>query len=291
MPAKKSFVLAASFSPSFAMVDGSHYTARARSAQQLARWALLAFAALLALLAALLPPVQQLAHYHDFADQRGLLGLPNAMDVLTNLCFLAAAIVIARAMRQYRRAMQRAHVRSMPLWWHLCGLAALGFAATALGSGIYHLQPNDAGVLWDRLAMGIVFAAIVGLAVRQIACDASALLATALTFAASCASLAVWHATGNFTPWSVLQGGGMVLLLAIGLGTRLGLPRSAGMPALGLLAIIGWYLLCKVCELGDHALFEASAGLISGHSLKHVFAAAAGWPIARMLYNATPMRR
>ena len=51
----------------------------------------------LALLAALAlacfgPSVAQHAHYHAFADQRGWLGLPCAMDVLSNLLFALAGL-------------------------------------------------------------------------------------------------------------------------------------------------------------------------------------------------------
>src|SRR5262249_49081440 len=34
------------------------------------------------------PPIPQSLAYHDFADRRSLLGLPNALNVLSNLPFL-----------------------------------------------------------------------------------------------------------------------------------------------------------------------------------------------------------
>ena len=51
-------------------------------------------AACLALLAVALagPPLLQPGHYHEFADQRVLWGLPFAMDVLSNIPFALAGV-------------------------------------------------------------------------------------------------------------------------------------------------------------------------------------------------------
>ena len=54
------------------------------------RWllaiALLTTAVLVAVEA--LPPIPQPEHYHDFADQRVVLGVPHALNILSNLGFL-----------------------------------------------------------------------------------------------------------------------------------------------------------------------------------------------------------
>ncbi|RMX03539.1 hypothetical protein D8I35_16850 [Corticibacter populi] len=248
------------------------------------RW-LAVYAIALLLIAMLAPAVPQVAGYHDFADARTLLGIPHSMDVLSNLPFLFAALGIAMAMARVRRAHRAV---PMPLWWHFAGLAAVGFAATACASGIYHLQPGDTGVLWDRMAMSLVFTAVVGLAVLQVADTRSAATAAATTLAAAAISLAWWRATGNFTPWSVLQGGGMLLVLAVALRRWRWPAAQGGRPPLAMLALLAWYALAKLCELADHTVFEATGHWISGHSLKHVFAALAAWPIIAMLYKTVP---
>lgn len=123
----------------------------------------LLLAATLALvgLAWLAPPLVQFAHYHHFADQRAWLGVPCALDVLSNLPFAL-------------------------------------FGA------------------WGPL------------------------------------SVWVWAGGGNLLPWAVLQGAGMVVAL---------------------------YALAKVLELTDHAVYALGGQLVSGHSLKHVAAALAAWPV------------
>ena len=57
---------------------------------------LLAGCTLALLLAVLLPATGLPAGYHDFADHRAWGGLPNALDVLSNLPFIAMAIWLWR---------------------------------------------------------------------------------------------------------------------------------------------------------------------------------------------------
>ena len=47
---------------------------------------------------------------------------------------------------------------------------------------------------------------------------------------------------------------------------------------------IGWYALARVGELLDHQIFDLN-GVVSGHNLKHIFAAIAAWSLLRMIEN------
>jgi hypothetical protein len=90
---------------------------------------------------------------------------------------------------------------------------------------------------------------------------------------------------GNVLPWAVVQFGGVALMVwaawqrpAPGaIGVRIG-------------ALIAWYALAKVLELGDAAVFHASGEWVSGHSLKHLAAALAAWPVLAALL-AQPLRQ
>jgi hypothetical protein len=57
----------------------------------------------------------------------------------------------------------------------------------------------------------------------------------------------------------------------------------AGAVGIRLGALIGLYALAKLLELGDEAVFRATAGAVSGHSLKHLVAALAAWPVIAAL--------
>ena len=96
-----------------------------------------------------LPRVAQPISYHDFADQRRLLGVPNFMDVASNLAFLVAGLYGLRILGRSRFADTR---ERLPY--------AILFAAvivTCFGSAYYHLAPNNATLFWDRLPMTLAF--------------------------------------------------------------------------------------------------------------------------------------
>lgn len=233
---------------------------------------LLAGGLALALLAVLAPPLAQPADYHLFADQRSWHGVPFAMDVLSNLPFALLGIAGMLRLRGLQHgALDRAQ----------CGLAALFFAGlllTAACSAWYHWRPDNAGLTVDRLGMVVAFAGLLGLGVAgRVSARAGVLTAmAALLFGPI--SAGVWAETGNVLPWAVLQFGAMALLLALAWVRPL---PSALAVAWAIVILI--YALAKVLELGDAVVYAWSGALVSGHTLKHVVAALAAWPVLRAL--------
>ena len=254
---------------------------------QSAEWARLAAAVALLAFAVWGPFLPASAHQHDFADQRGLQGLPCALDVLSNLPFAVAG---AWGLVWLRRL---GALRLCPATRATAALFFGGLVLTAVGSGWYHWQPDDAGLLWDRLGMSVAFAGLLGLAVvGRISPRAGLATALGLMVAAPAAVLA-WARTGNLTPWAVVQFGGMLVVLALAC-----LPHRHGALVLQLGALIAWYAAAKVMELADHSVYEATAGWVSGHTLKHLLAAGAALPVlfamARLhhsRYVAVPLPR
>lgn len=236
---------------------------------------LLAAVALALVVACFGPHVTQYANYHAFADQRALLGLPYAMDVLSNLPFAVMGVWGLFRLRSQASGTQR----------QLAALFFAGLVVTAACSTWYHLRPNDAGLAVDRMGMLLAFAGLTGLAVadrlsaRSGACMAMAVLM--LGFVA----VEVWAATDNLLPWSVLQGGGMLLVVSMAL--RRPISGALGVP-LGV--IIGWYAVAKLLELGDQPIFALTQGYVSGHTLKHVAAALSAWPLIALMHNGDQLR-
>ena len=239
-----------------------------------AELALLLAVAALAALAALLPATGLPAGYHDFADQRTLLGLPHALDVLSNLPF---AVMGAWGLWWLRRVpLDRLGTAQRGLAW----LFFIGLMATAFCSSSYHLDPHDAGLCIDRVGMSLAFAGLLGLAAAdRISARAGVALAALVAVAAPATALVAWLG-GNMTPWAVLQGGGLVLLAALAL--RRPQPRALGFSIIG---VIAFYAVAKALELADAPVFALTQQLISGHSAKHLVAALAGWPVVRALQS------
>jgi hypothetical protein len=239
---------------------------------------------LLALAIALLvacfgPAVAQHAHYHVFADQRSGWGVPFAMDVLSNLPFAVAGVWGLVALRRFQPGTQPA----------LAALFFTGLLITAACSSFYHWQPDNAGLAIDRLGMVVAFAGLLGLAVADRISGRAGLATAAAVLALGPLSVMVWATSGNLLPWAVLQGGGMLLIGLLAACRATGKPVS-GAWGIPLVAVIALYALAKVLELADREVFELTHHLASGHSLKHVVAALAAWPLIRVMHNQATLR-
>lgn len=231
--------------------------------------------AALLLLAAAGPAVPQPADFHAYADQRALWGLPYAMDVLSNLPFalagLAGAWMLWRAPAGALGNMERA----------MAALFFAGLLLTALGSSWYHLQPDDAGLAIDRYAMAVAFAGLLGLgAAGRVSARAGAVLGL-LALVLAPLAVAAWAGTGNVLPWAVVQVGGMCLLLWLGLLR----PRHGALDVRWL-AVLAIYGMAKVLEVNDHAVYELTGQWASGHTLKHLVASLAAWPVLSAIGQA-----
>ena len=234
----------------------------------------LLWAALALLVLAVFGPVLPASpHQHGFADQRTLWGLPCALDVLSNLPFaLAGAWGLVLLLRLRGGALDAA-TRAM------ASLFCVGLMCTAVGSTWYHGRPDDAGLLWDRLGMAVAFAGLLGLAAASRVSGRAGWAMAAAVLVAGPLAVVAWARTGNLLPWAVVQLGGMLVVVALAC-----LHRRAGALALNLSAVIVWYGAAKLCEAADHAVFAATGQWVSGHTLKHLSAAAAALPVLAALH-------
>ena len=101
------------------------------------------------------PAIPQNEAYHNFADKRAPLGIPNGLDVLSNVFFSAR-----RRGRALDRLSHRAILPTRASSWPYAAFF-LGVTLTAFGSSWYHLNPNDATLVWDRIPMTVGFLGLV----------------------------------------------------------------------------------------------------------------------------------
>lgn len=226
---------------------------------------LLLLTALAVMVAALHDPVPQDQAYHRFADGRTLLGVGNALDVLSNAGF---ALVGALGLLALRRSATFLDPRERYPWMVLFA----GVALTSLGSAWYHLHPSDATLVWDRLPMTLGF---MGLFAALIAERVSlrlglGLLAPLVLLGAG--SVAYWRHSGNLVPYLAVQ---FYPLAAVPL--LLWLYPARYTRDEDLLLALGWYLAAKLAESYDAPVYQF-LGAVSGHTLKHLLATVgAGW--------------
>jgi hypothetical protein len=239
-------------------------------------WILIAVAAAIAIVALLLPPIPQPLSYHNFADQRAWLAIPNFGDVASNLGFLIVGIWGLIALFT-PGAIQFADRRER--WPYIVMFA--GMILTAFGSSYYHLAPDNARLAWDRLPMTIVFMALIAAMIAERISVRVGLWSMLPLVLIGVASVLAWreseiHAHGDLRFYAAVQIY-CILVLLLMLVVRAKYTRNTDF-----LIVVGFYILAKVLETYDHQVF-ASNYVVSGHTLKHLAAAMGGYWILRML--------
>lgn len=227
----------------------------------------------------MLEPIRQDQGYHDFADDRLWLGIPYAADTLSSLAFLAVGVA-GLAWLGRRRGGSRHFESSSEMFAYWMLFAAL--AGIGIGSAYYHLAPNDDRLMWDRLPMSIAFMSLLAAVISERLDRAWGVRLLPPLVVLGVASVAYWAAFDDLRPYALVQFGSMAVLLVLVL--RLPSRYTRGRMMLGVLAL---YAIAKVCELHDREIYGMGEW-ISGHTLKHLVAAAAGCVILRHLQMRSP---
>ena len=239
---------------------------------------LAAIALLVLVLPFLLPHVPQSQGYHHFADTRTLFGVANAMDTLSNFSFFVAGVAGITLVLLRRLPSPSTAFGAMSL------LTFAGLIATGIGSAWYHGQtpPDDAGLAIDRYGMVIGFAGVLGLAAAHKVSERAGWWTGWVVLVAGPLAVWWWTVSGNVAPYAVLQFGGMALLVLI-LFWRDPSGTATSGPNWGML--IGAYALAKVFEAADAQIWDLTAHVISGHTLKHLAAAFVALAVIAPLYR------
>ena len=248
------------------------------------RYGLLFFSiATLAVLLALLvlPPIPQDPAYHRFADQRVFLGIPNFLNVVSNIPLtLVGALGLWFLSRRPSEGFRPLFGEKREQW--PCLAFYLGVALTGIGSAYYHLSPDNAHLFWDRLPMTIIFMSLVAMVIcERISPKAGVLLLLPLLIAGG-ASVGYWYASeqsgaGDLRPYAFIHFYPVLLVLFI-----LCLYPSRYTRSEDILGVLGLYALATIFESLDKQLFSLGS-LVSGHTVKHLLASMAIWVHLRML--------
>lgn len=245
-------------------------------------WLVCLTAAIIALAAATAPRFTQPEAYHHFADQRAALGVPNFLDVTSNVGFLVVGLMgLSFVIRGTRRDGEAAFEESSERWcW---GVVFLGTTVTCFGSTFYHLAPDSPRLAWDRLPMAVAFMGLVAAVVSDRISGTAGRRLLAPLVMVGIGSVWYWrwsarHGVENLNPYGAVQFGSLLLLLLLIALFPSRYTRGADM--LGALAL---YVLSKGAEQFDQAIFAATGNRVSGHALKHLLAAAAILWLLRML--------
>lgn len=234
----------------------------------------------------LMPRIRLWPGYHDFADRRSILGIPNAFDVLSNVPFLLVggwgSIFLLR--KAFKRPFQESGER-IPYF-----VFFVGVALTGLGSGYYHLAPNDERLPWDLLPLTFSFVSLVAAIIAERISSRAGLMLLGPLLALGATSVLYWysgqrHGQGDLRFYLYVQ---FFPAVAIAATILLFPPKYTRTKDLGI--AFGLYVLAKLFEVFDNPIYSLGTP-VSGHALKHLTAGVASYWILRMLQRRTELER
>ena len=242
------------------------------------KYLILAAVAIAAL--AITPPIPQPPAYHDFFDKSACFGIPHCKDALSNIPFVLVGAVgvwfllSGRATGQFITATEKIPYVAF----------FLAVALTGMGSGYYHLAPDNPRLAWDRAGMALAFASWFSAVIAERASPAWGVRLLLPLSMASVAAVGYWIATetagrGDLRPYLLVQ---LVpyLLIPVVLWRR----PARYTHASATVAVMVLYAAALALDRFDRPVAEA-IGFVSGHTLKHLVgalaAAVALWSIAR----------
>jgi hypothetical protein len=230
----------------------------------------------------LLPSIPAPAHLSLYADRRDFFGVPNFFDVVSNAPFVLLGLWGLYVLTHANRSAFASAAEKWPYGVLFASIALVGF-----GSAYYHLAPDAARLVWDRLPIAVGIMALLSAVIAERIHVRSGLYLLAPLLAVGAAAVLYWRWSGlqgteNVVPYAAVQYGGIAAVVIIALLFRSRYSRGADV--FGAVALYG---AAKVAEVLD-ALIYALGGFVSGHTLKHLLAALAVWWLLRMLQLRSP---
>jgi len=203
------------------------------------------------------PPIKQDESYHQFSDQVMLFGIPNFLNVVSNVPFLVVGVM---GLLRLSSIVSASKVQYL--------LFFLGVALVAFGSGYYHLHPSNSTLVWDRLPMTIAFMALFSIVISEFVNEALGRKLLLPLLIVGLLSIVYWLVFNDLKVYVLVQFYPIVAILI-----SLIFFQSSYTLKWGYWLLVLAYIVAKVFEHFDAATHQLF-GWLSGHTLKHISAAA-----------------
>jgi hypothetical protein len=207
--------------------------------------------------ALLVDPISQDLAYHNFADGRRFLGIPNALNVASNFFFLVVGLLGLRTLR---------HSEKQPSYAAWVVFFS-GVLFVSFGSGYYHISPNNSSLVWDRLPMTVGFMGLFVALVTDFGESKLGAVPLVLFALIGVGSVAYWSYTDDLRIYAWVQFmplGVILLLLCFG--------KSRYTHSALLALSLACYMTAKLVEYLDVTIFQLTGSIVGGHTLKHLAA-------------------
>ena len=219
-------------------------------------------------------PIPQDPQYHNFADKRQFIGIPNCLDVLSNFLFLWGGVygIYVLMWRSgdafiFRRdSVGHVDYSDQIPWWVLF----LSSSLISVGSAYYHWNPTTQTLFWDRLPMTISFMSVVDIIIAERISSTTARRLFLPLLLIGVGSVLWWEITERF------GSGDLRLYVVVQIAPMLLTPLMIGLypdvytHSIMMLNTLVCYIVAKAAEHYDHEIFALTYNTVSGHTLKHL---------------------
>lgn len=224
-----------------------------------------------------LPPIAQAPGYHQFADTQRLFGIPYFWNLATSGGFILVGMTGCVLLAMQRQCWSGR-------WRAILWLYFVGVFLTGIGSGYYHLNPNNQTLVFDRLPMSIAFAAFFCLVLGITVSPRAATRMLPVLLIVGPASVIYWYLSelrgaGDLRPYALVQFLPLLLIPVM-------LITSDHRPPVhrDIWWVLAAYVLAKLFELNDRLIADWT-GVIGGHPIKHLVAAGGAAFVLRAMYR------
>ena len=229
------------------------------------------------------PAFSQDFRYHDFADKRPYFSIPNFFNVVSNLLFCLVGLFGFFTLILKQEPLALTGEKSLAL------LFTLALFLTGIGSIYYHLKPSFYSLVYDRIAISLAFTSFFSFLITQRLFPKVGLVLSPLFIALGIFSVIFWYQTehlgqGDLRPYLLVQ---ILPLISLPL-IPLFFPKPQMFDHYLYVAFI-LYIIAFLFELIDAPIFAFTDKAISGHTLKHLTAAASSILLTLYLIRKKPI--
>jgi len=213
--------------------------------------------------------------YHNFSDGRNFFGIPNCLNVLSNLPFGVVAIL---GFRQLKQPIEN------KLYIILITLYS-AFLLLTFGSAYYHLTPSNETLVYDRIPIVIIIISFFSLLIYDRISQCTGYYSFLIMNLIGALTVVYWYITERFAigdlRWYALTQFFPILAIPF----ILILYKSRFKYGKDVVLIYLYFMLAKLAETYDREIYDLLNNTLSGHTIKHLLMAGAGYEILNLIHR------
>ncbi len=227
-------------------------------------------------------PIAQNQDYHVFVDARKLFGIPNFFNVITNLPFALVGLLGMQVVSSIKEKKLK----------HISLAICTGFLLVTIGSGYYHLRPNNNTLVYDRIPIIIIVMSFFAFIIYYSISLKKGYEALIVFNIIGVMSVIYWIMTEHKGHGDLRWYGLVQFFPIVAIPVMLWLYNTTFKYWKQIAIIFLLFGIARISEIFDKEIYDLLNQTISGHSLKHLFMAAAGYEIIVLLrYRLKVLRK